>query len=285
MKIGILGTGLMGAPLALRLLTNNYSVIAYNRTFEKLLPLKEAGIEVFSSPEIVINQGNILILMLTDESAINEVLALDKNEQNLIEKTVIQMGTIAPDQSRNIAQKVIKKGGEYLEAPVLGSIPEAKNGTLLLMVGATEIQFKKHLNLFKSFSQEPELIGEVGQASALKLALNQLISGLTSAFGLSLALIEKEGVKVEQFMNILRQSALYAPTFDKKLNRMLEGNFSNPNFPTKHLLKDTELFLNQAQSLGLNIDSLTGIKSLIIKAMALGLQDDDYCAIYKAIKN
>jgi 3-hydroxyisobutyrate dehydrogenase len=160
-----------------------------------------------------------------------------------------------------------------------------KNGTLLVMVGSTESQFNKYVTLLRNFSTEPQLIGEVGTASALKLALNQLISALTSGFALSLAMVEKEGVNIDKFMNILRQSALYAPTFDKKLNRMVESNFTNPNFPTKHLLKDTKLFLNQAQSLGLNIDGLEGIKNIIEKTLELGLGDEDYSAIYEAIKN
>jgi len=273
----------MGFPLALRLLENNYTVIAYNRTFEKLLPLQKAEIEVFNQPQEVIEKADILILILTNYSAIIEVLDLNTNDYNLTNKTVIQMGTIAPDESKKIAQEVIKKGGEYLEAPVLGSIPEVKNGTLLVMVGSTENQFKKYYQLLQNFSPEPQLIGEIGTASALKLALNQLISSLTTGFSLSLALIEKEGVNVDKFMNILRQSALYAPTFDKKLKRMLEGDFTNPNFPTKHLLKDTELFLNQAQTLGLNTDSLEGIKKVIEKAIELGLENEDYSAIYQSI--
>jgi 3-hydroxyisobutyrate dehydrogenase len=285
MKIGILGTGLMGYPMALRLLENNYSVMAYNRTFEKLLPLKKAGIEIFKEPKSLINNADLLILMLTDYGAIKEVLSLDIEDNNLTNKTIISMGTISPSESKQINQKVIKKGGEYLEAPVLGSIPEVKNGTLLVMVGSTESQFNKYVTLLRNFSTEPQLIGEVGTASALKLALNQLISALTSGFALSLAMVEKEGVNIDKFMNILRQSALYAPTFDKKLNRMVESNFTNPNFPTKHLLKDTKLFLNQAQSLGLNIDGLEGIKNIIEKTLELGLGDEHYSAIYEAIKN
>ena len=80
--------------------------------------------------------------------------------------------------------------------------------------------------------------------------MNQLIAGLTSSFSLSLSLIEKEAVDVDQFMEVVRSSALYAPTFDKKLDRMLERDFSNPNFPSKHLSKDTKLFLDVAKQLG-----------------------------------
>ena len=117
----------------------------------------------------------------------------------------------------------------------------------------------------------------------MKLALNQLIAGLTSTFALSLSFVQQQGVDVEQFMNVVRQSALYAPTFDKKLDRMCDRNFENPNFPTKHLLKDTNLFLNQAAELGLNTKSLEGIKQIIEQAIAIGLAEKDYSAIYSAI--
>jgi 3-hydroxyisobutyrate dehydrogenase len=96
MKIGILGTGLMGYPMALRLLENNYSVMAYNRTFEKLLPLKKAGIEIFKEPKSLINNADLLILMLTDYGAIKEVLSLDIEDNNLTNKTIISMGNNFP---------------------------------------------------------------------------------------------------------------------------------------------------------------------------------------------
>jgi 3-hydroxyisobutyrate dehydrogenase len=85
-------------------------------------------------------------------------------------------------------------------------------------------------------------------------------------------------------MDVVRQSALYAPTFDKKLKRMCDRNFVNPNFPTKHLLKDTNLFLTQAAELGLNTKSLEGIKQIIQTAIAQGLAEKDYSAIYCAIE-
>ena len=113
--------------------------------------------------------------------------------------------------------------------------------------------------------------------------MNQLIASLTAAFSLSLGLVEKEGVEIEKFMKILRQSALYAPTFDKKMSRMLDRNFANPNFPTKHLLKDTNLFLQEAEEIGLDIIGLEGTKKIIQKAIESGFSDADYSAIFAAI--
>jgi 3-hydroxyisobutyrate dehydrogenase len=283
MKIGFLGTGLMGAPMVARLLAVGITVMAYNRTAEKLIPLQQLGAKIATSPDQVIKEVDCLILMLTNALAIQEVLGLNSVQSNLNNRTIIQMGTIAPSESTQLRDKIVAQGGEYLEAPVLGSIPEAKNGTLLVMVGATEKQFEQWSNLLTYFGSEPMLIGEVGSAAALKLALNQLIASLTSAFALSLAFLSKQEVNIEKFMTILRQSALYAPTFDKKLTRMLEKNYANPNFPTKHLLKDVNLFLEESEKLDLTAFNLTGVQRILEKALEMGLAEEDYSALYAAI--
>ena len=288
MKVGLIGTGLMGQPMAIRLLNAGLTVTVYNRTASKLQSLKEAGAIAASTPRSVLESSEYIILMLTDAQAINQVLfdskPVDQNQTDLLKnKLIIQMATIAPDQSKAISDRIIAAGGSYLEAPVLGSIPQVKTGELIVMCGGSSQNFEQCLPLLQNFSQEPILVGEVGAASAMKLALNQLIAGLTSSFALALGFVKKQNVDVEQFMQILRDSALYAPTFDKKLTRMSDRNFANPNFPTKHLLKDTNLFLEQAQSIGLATDNLTGIQAIIQQAIALGLENDDYSAIYQAI--
>lgn len=273
----------MGQAMALRLLSANLPAIAYNRTPSKLAPLQEAGAEIAHSPVEAIQASDCLILMLSNATAIEEVLLSEAARPFLAGRTIIQMGTIAPSESRDIRDAVVASGGEYLEAPVLGSIPEAKKGELLVMVGATKRQFEKWSDLLKNFDPEPLLIGPVGTAAAIKLALNQLIASLTGAFALSLGFIQRQGVDVGQFMQILRQSALYAPTFDKKLQRMRDRYYGNPNFPTKHLLKDIDLFLSQAQDIGLNVSSLEGVRQVVQEAVALGFAEDDYSAMFSAI--
>lgn len=283
MKIGIIGTGLMGQPMALKLRAAHLEVVAYNRTKTKLEPLKSVGIRIMDSPEAAIAISDCIILMLSDHAAITEILLTEQSRSQLANRTIIQMGTISPAESQQIRDAVVDADGEYLEAPVLGSIPQVKTGELIVMVGSTPAQFERWKELLKHFSPEPIYVGKVGTAAAMKLALNQLIAGLTSTFALSLGFVRQQGVNVEQFMDVVRQSALYAPTFDKKLARMCDRNYANPNFPTKHLLKDTNLFLNQAEANGLNTSSLAGIKQIIEQAITLGLADGDYSALYSAI--
>ena len=283
MKIGLIGTGLMGQPMALKLLQDGVSVTVYNRTRSKLQPLKEAGAKVADSVANLVRDSECIILMLTNAGAINDTLLTSDTLPLLKGRTVIQMGTIAPSESQKIGDRISQAEGEYIEAPVLGSIPQVKAGELIVMVGSSKTQFKQWQSVLQHYSPKPMYIGAVGTASAMKLALNQLIAGLTSTFALTLGFVQRQGVDVEQFMEVVRESALYAPTFDKKLDRMCNRNFDNPNFPTKHLLKDTDLFLTQAQELGLTTDGLEGIKSIIEKAIALNLENGDYSAIYNAI--
>lgn len=277
MRISFIGTGLMGLPMAQRLVCAGYQVMAYNRTAGKLAAL--TGIQIAQNPVAAIDYGDYIFLMLTDAAAIHAVLS--PHISLLPGKTIIQMGTIAPAESQQLAQQVQQAGGEYLEAPVLGSIPEATTGQLLMMVGATPALFDRVRPLLQNLGQNPLLIGKVGSAAALKLALNQMIAALTTGFAQSLAYLQQQGVATETFMEILRSSALYAPTFDKKLSRMIDRQYDHPNFPTKHLAKDLDLFAASAQ--GLNLAGVQGVQEILSKAIALGLADSDYAALYEAV--
>jgi 3-hydroxyisobutyrate dehydrogenase len=283
MKLGFLGTGLMGQPMVQKLLEAKLPVIAYNRTAAKLQSLRDAGAIIADSPAAAIRATDAVIVMLTDAQAIQQVLLSAESRSALAGRTVISMSTISPSQSQEIAEAVMMAGGEYLEAPVLGSILEAKEGKLQVMVGSSEPQFQQWLTVLKNFGPEPLWIGPVGTATALKLALNQLIASLMAAFSLSLGFVQRQGVDVEKFLQILRDSVLYAPTFDRKLPRLRDRNFAHPNFPTKHLLKDTDLFLSQAKEVGLNVNSLGGTRDILQKAIDLGLAEADYSAMFAAI--
>lgn len=283
MKVGLIGTGLMGLPMAQRLLNAEIPLIAYNRTETKLEPLKAGGAAIATSPQEVIHNSDCVVLMLSDAAAVRSVLLSEESRPTLSGCTIIQMSTIAASESKAIHEEVVAAGGDYLEAPVLGSIPQAEAGELIVMVGSSPEQFEQWTGILKNFGPEPLLIGPVGTASALKLALNQLISSLTTAFSLSLGLVMRHGIDPEVFMKILRESALYAPTFDKKLSRMVERDFTNPNFPAKHMLKDTNLFATEAKAAGLNISSVEGVQKILETTLAMNHAEDDYSALFAAV--
>jgi 3-hydroxyisobutyrate dehydrogenase len=283
MHVAVLGIGVLGRAVAERLKATGHAVTVYNRTAAKAEPLRSLGLTLTNSPEQAIRAADCTLLFLADAAAIESLVLRPACRAALAGRTIIQMGTISPDESRAAHQAMTAAGSEYLEAPVLGSVGEAKAGTLLVMVGGTPEQLARWSPVLQSLSQEPRLVGPVGQAAMLKLALNQLIAAETAAFSLSLALIQRAQVPVDLFMSILKKSALFAPTFEKKLPRLEQRQYDQPNFSTRHLLKDVELFLATARERGLRTTGLHGVRDLLVDAIAHGHGDVDYSALYEEL--
>ncbi len=281
LKLGFIGTGLLGYPMAESLLEAGYHLNIYNRTRSKAEPLAEKGGVIFDSPEEVVENSEAIITMLTTFDANLNVLKPEKND--FTGKTVIQSGTIKVEENIELKKLIEEKNGEYAEAPVLGSIPNVKNKTLITLFGGTKEQFEKFKPVFEVFGKNVEYFGEVGKASAAKLAFNQLIATLTAAFSMSLGFVIESGVNVEKFMEVLRKSSLYAPSFDKKLPRMLKRDFSNPNFPVKNLLKDVNLIYEDFAEKHIDTEILDALKYILRDALRIGEADSDYSAIYNAI--
>jgi 3-hydroxyisobutyrate dehydrogenase len=288
MRVSFIGTGLMGRPMAERLLAGGYEVTVYNRTREKAEALAEQGAQVAGSAREALAAGDCTVFMVRDGEAVRDLLSedgaiRDGAIRDLGGRTVIQMSTIAPAESVALAEDVRGAGGGYLEAPVLGSVPQAQEGSLLVMVGGAREQFDRWEGVLRRFGPEPRFIGPVGHAAALKLAMNQLIAAQATAFSLSLGMVRRKGIDVEVFLEILRKSAFYAPTFDRKLPQMLERDFSNTNFPTALLLKDLDLVRLEAESLGLGTTALDGVRGVVEEAVRGGSGRDDYASLYEVV--
>lgn len=281
MKVSVLGAGLMGSPFSLRLLGEGHEVTVYNRSSDKLTHLISKGANITTNPSDAIANSKIIIMMLSGYSAITEVLF--STPIDMEDKLFVQMGTISPNESRELFARISQLGAKYIEAPVLGSIPEALSGKLIVMVGGSLDDFNYVVPILDCLGEKPILIGDIGTAAALKLAMNQLIAALTTAFSLSLGFCMRNGVDTEIYMDVVRKSALYAQTYDKKLKKYLERNFDGANFSAKHLNKDVNLFLADAESLGMDCSSLQGIAKITTQAIKQGLGDKDYSAIYEII--
>ncbi|HVG07405.1 MAG TPA: NAD(P)-dependent oxidoreductase [Thermoanaerobaculia bacterium] len=279
MRIAWIGTGLMGRPMAERLLGAGHEVTVYNRTREKAEALSASGASVAGSAQEAIAGGEAVFLMLKDAGAIRDLLF----DGDLGGRTVVQMSTIGPSESVALAEEVRQGGGDYLEAPVLGSTPQAKEGKLLVMVGGTPEQFGRWSEVLRAIGPEPIHVGPVGQAAALKLALNQLIAALSATFSLSLGMVRRQGIDVNLFMDILRKSTFHAPTFDRKLPGMLARDFSDPNFPAALMLKDLGLIHDNAADLGLDTTVLDGVRDVVRRAVERGLGGADYSALYEVV--
>ena len=274
----------MGHAFVERFLSQGGNVSVYNRTPEKIKDLAGKGAILCATADEVISTSDTIILMLSDAAAINSLLQLDTDSTTrLQDKTILQMATISPSQSRQIGEAITRCGGHYLEAPVLGSIPEANDGTLIIMAGGPKDTFEKVLPVLRVLGSSPRYIGDTGSAAALKLAMNQLIASLTAGFSMSLGYALRNGVDTELFMDTVRESALYAKTYDKKLDKYLGRDFGAANFSTRHLLKDIRLFIEDAEAAGLNTDALQGIERITSETVDDGMALMDYSSIYQVI--
>jgi len=276
--VALLGSGLLGEAIGQRLLNQGVDLKVWNRTSERCQTLTEAGAQAVDDLSSVAADCSSVITVLRDGPVTQQVVAELGDLQG---RCLMPMGTMGITEIRHLDQQVQKQNGTCLEAPVLGSKPQAANGTLLVMAGGTQELFDQQRPLLDHLSQQPMLVGPIGSGAATKLALNQLIASLTHAFSLSLRLVQQAGVPVETFMAILRPSALYAPTFDKKLQRMLDGHYSDPNFSTALLRKDLRLFLEEATAAGLQSQGLQGLDTLLEQSSGGALDDLDYCALHE----
>lgn len=281
MKIAFLGTGLMGGLMCERLIKKSFDMIVWNRTVSKTDKLKSLGAEVANSPEDAIQKGDLIITMLSEFKAINDVFV--KCPEDLTGKTFLQMSTIAPCESLILKTRIENSGGEYLESPVLGGIAQIPEGKLLPMVGSTVEQFEKWKPFLQNFGETIVHFGEAGKAASAKLACNQLIASMLTSFSMSLGYVREMGIDVEKFMTILRPSAYYAPAFDKKLPNMIERDFSNTNFPLKHLLKDVNLVLGELNKTNINTSSLESVKNILIEGMNKNFAGNDYSVLYNIV--
>lgn len=282
MKVALFGTGLLGEPMAHRLADAGFPLAVYNRTISKTGALQARGVMVSADAFEVMKAADVFVVTLAHYPAVLEVF-FSRGTPSFKGKTMIQVSTVMPGENISLKEKFQQAGGEFIESPVLGSIPQVKTGTLFLLFGGTREQLEKWDSFLSHLGDRRVFFGETGRASAAKLALNQLIASLTAAFSMSLGYLREKNVDIDKFMDILRESALYAPTFDKKFQRMMERDFSDPNFPVKHLLKDVDLIARDFNSVGINTPPLQGVLQILRESMEQGGGDLDYSALYNAI--
>ena len=281
-KIAILGTGLMGKAIAERLLERRCALAVFNRTKHKAVPLKKRGAGIANSPREAIEKADCVLLVLADHKAILEIFHAIPSEV-FKGKNFIQMGTIAPSESVKLKETISRRGGEYCEAPVLGSIKEVLAGKLFIMFGGTRKQFDRWRGFLKIFDPQPHYIGKVGQAAVLKLALNHLIAAHAVSFSTSLGIVQKNGIDADIFMDILRQSSLYAPMVDKKLPNWRKHVYRPVNFPVKHLLKDINLILKEVKRLKIQTGAVQAVRRLLMRSVQEGYKDLDYSAVFETV--
>ena len=281
--ISLFGVGAMGEAIAQRLLAKRYQLNVWSRTPEKLATLAEAGAIVKSSAANAIKSANVILCVLPDVIAIQEVLFDVEWAHELHGRTVINFGAVNTSRSQALMDAFQAHQASYVEVAAIGSVNDVANGNLQLLVGAAGPDFQRVSGLLHELSNRISFVGDVGNAVALKLAMQQMAATLFCAFSSSIGMIKEQGLDVDVFLDFLRASPLYTPLFDQKLPRILGRDYDRPSLPARHLERDLKLFLEETEELGLNVNHVESIKDLIGLCVARGMQDMDYTAVYDVI--
>ena len=283
MQIGFIGVGLMGFPMAKNLLKSGYKLKAFNRSQVKADRLKEFGAEVSSSIKEVVTNSDVVITMLTDDSAVEKVMDSDEFIYNIKkDATVIDMSSVNPVITKKYAKILKEKNINYLDAPVSGGTIGAEEASLAIMVGGDEETFKECYDLLKILGN-PTLVGPVSSGQISKLA-NQIIVGVTiGAVAEAVTLCEKSGTNPSKMIEALSGGWADSKILQTHGKRMISKDFS-PKGKTTTQLKDMTNIINTGKAVDTHLPISSLIKEMYKDLVADGHGNTDHSSLYNAIE-
>jgi 2-hydroxy-3-oxopropionate reductase len=282
-KIGFIGIGLMGLPMAKNLLKAGYSLKAFNRSQKKAEALKEFGAEIATSIDDVVSNSDVVITMLTDDTAINEVMDSSNFLENLKSNaTVIDMSSVKPTTATKYGNNLKSKNIKYLDAPVSGGTIGAEEASLAIMVGGEQDVFNEALDILKAMGN-PTLVGPVGSGQVSKLA-NQIIVGLTiGAVAEAITLCEKAGANPNKMIKALSGGWADSKILQTHGKRMIDKDFT-PKGRTSVHLKDMNNILECANSHNTHLPISNLVKEMYKTLVENGHGETDHSSLYKEIE-
>jgi 2-hydroxy-3-oxopropionate reductase len=284
MKIGFIGLGVMGRPMAAHLIAAGNELFLY-RVKDASQHLVEAGGTALDSARAVAEAAEVIILMLPDTPDVEAVLfgAEGVSEGLSSGKLVIDMSSISPVATKDFASRIAEKGASYVDAPVSGGEVGAKAASLTIMVGATEADFARALPLFQLMGKNITRIGGVGDGQTAKVA-NQIIVGLTiEAVAEGLTLAKAAGADPAKVREALMGGFASSRILEVHGERMIKETF-DPGFRIRLHRKDIGLALDAAKSLELYLPNAAVLQQLMNKALAQGLGDNDHSALIETLR-
>ena len=282
-KIGFIGIGLMGLPMAKNILKSGYKLIAFNRSPNKADLLKEFGAEIAKSLGELVNNSDVIITMLTDDNAVDKVM----NNQNFVEnlksgKILIDMSSVKPITAKKHANSLKLKDINYLDAPVSGGTIGAEEATLAIMTGGDQNVFNEVKDLLKTMGN-PTLVGPVGSGQVSKLA-NQIIVGLTiGAVAEAVTLCEKAGADPIKMISALSGGWADSKVLQTHGKRMINKDFT-PKGKTSTHLKDMNNILECANNFNTHLPISNLVKEMYKNLVENGCGNDDHSSLYKEIE-
>jgi len=280
-KIGFLGLGEMGTPMASRLLQAGHDVVVWNRTAERTLFLAREGAAVAFSCANAVAGADFVITMLATPEALEQVLFGTAGLAPALSpgQVLIDMSTVGPDEVRSVAARM-PKGVSLVDAPVRGSVPQAAFARLEVFVGATDEDYERARPILEALGTVWHA-GGPGSGAALKLALNLALGAAIVTLGEALALGDSLGLKRDMLLDFLGGSPI-GPIVKAKRANVESGEFA-PSFKLRHAAKDLRLVTEAAAARGRELKQARANRAWLDEAAEEGAADLDFSAVVATI--
>ena len=283
MKVGFIGTGLMGFPMAKNLLNLRINLKVFNRSIHKAEPLKEFGAHISNTLIDVVKDNDFIITMLTDDTAVEAIMSHSDFLENLKSgSTVIDMSSIKPTTATKYGNILQSKSICYLDAPVSGGTIGAQEGSLAIMVGGEQRVFDNSKSILKAMGK-PTLVGPIGSGQISKLA-NQIVVGVTiGAVAEAITLCEKAGADPVKLIKALSGGWADSKILQTHGKRMIDKDFS-PKGKTSTHLKDMNNILECANSYNTHLPISNLVKEMYKTLVDNGYGNTDHSSLYNEIE-
>ena len=284
-KIGIIGTGMLGEAVGLHLLDSGYSVSVYNRTKSKTKNLEEKGADVAELPSVVAESSDLIITCVKDADAVKQVLF---GQDGVIagkhdDMTVADMSTIIPNAAKEISKKLHDEGIKSIEIPVMGGPNVAIDGKLVLMASGDKESFERFSKVFNTIANKRFFLGESGSAHSIKLAMNLQISLLALSLSEGIMLTKKAGFDPEIFLEILNSTYFSTGMSQNKAYKMIKDEYQ-PTFTLKNMKKDLDTIIASAKDFDAKLPIAERANEIYKQALDAGFGEIDYTGILAYIK-
>jgi 3-hydroxyisobutyrate dehydrogenase len=285
MRIGIVGTGLLGNAVGLNILKKGYPLTAYNRTKSKTAQLLENGAKIVNSPKEVAENSDIIFTIVKNADAVRKVAFGDEciacgKHDGLI---VADMSTINPIDSKEIAKEFQNRKIKFLDTPVMGGPNVAITGEIVMMVGGDKETFERCKKILDVIANKVFYLGENGTAHAIKLAMNLQIAMLALALSEGITLARGASIDPEVFLKILNSTYFKTGMSESKAYKMISGSFE-PTFTLSNLKKDLDTINQAAEAFGLSLPMARKASEVYKNAEDAGFGKIDYTGILAYLK-
>ena len=285
-KLGYIGLGVMGNRVVKRLLDAGHSVIGYNRTRSKAQWLLDAGMTWGETPRVVAESADITFSMVTNTSALRSVM---EGPDGLLagigaEKIHVDMSTVSPAFSQELAKRVAAKGASMLDAPVSGSVITLEEGKLSIMVGGDPDVFEKVKPILLNIGPKVTYVGGNGLAVSMKIATNLSLAVQMLAFSEGVLLAEKSGIKREVAVEVLANSVIASPMVKYRgpfVLQMPDEAWFNVNM----MQKDMNLALEMGRQLNVPLPTTAATNEFLTAARGMGLEEQDFAVVFDVLAN